>query len=149
MLTILNRLWLIHLEHVNRGASERRDTDEECTDPAKVCRPAVAARLKEKHNASGFWVDPAEIASLVKIATVAGECQVRGSVNAAVLSRHDMFDMKGADARLLLREMAVLAPSACTEADLPPYRGVHPTFFFFRRRRALDFSTVRKWMICT
>ena len=59
----------------------------------KVVRPSVAAWMKQGCHFARHGIDPGQIGTFMKIASVAGKRQIVGFVETAVLFRNDVFDV--------------------------------------------------------
>jgi hypothetical protein len=86
--------------------------------------PLVASGVKERHEVTAHRVDAREVWSLMEIASVAGQRKIVRSVGAAVLLRHDMFDVMGKVA-VLLAEKTILAMVVCPLSNEIPRGGIH------------------------
>ena len=51
--------------------------------------------MEQRNNRLGFWVDARQIGPFVSVASITGKRQAGGIVGAAVLFRHDMFQVEG------------------------------------------------------
>ncbi len=71
--------------------------------------PLLRARVKQGDEAAGFGVDTCEVRSLMKVAVVAGERQIREVVAAAMLPSYDVFDVECGERRGGLRQTAIFA----------------------------------------
>ena len=74
----------------------------------EVFRPFVLARMKERRDMAGCWVDSRQVGTFFQIAASAGECKVVEASWSAVLPDDNVFGVESAAERPL-RQVAVLA----------------------------------------
>jgi hypothetical protein len=108
-----------------------------------MLRPLMAARVEKPDDPSGARITPRDVRPLMVVAGEAGERQVLGRSQSAVLAREDVVNLKG-EFIVLLRHLAVLADAPGAPPDQTFEAKVHSRAqlavrTFFRAWRALDF----------
>ena len=66
--------------------------------------------MKQRHQLTRLRIDARKIGSLVQIAPIAGQREVRGMVAAAMLSGDNVFYVEEREWQCCLRELAVFTP---------------------------------------
>lgn len=115
----------VHREDGDSRSADRRPADNQRSDPVEVILPCVLARIEEAGHLTGFGINSGQVRALVQIAVVAGECEVRWIVAAAVLPCDDVLDMEGDERHVRLRETAVLTAVRSPAADQPSDGRIH------------------------
>ena len=101
--------WSIHVEEANRCAPCWRQSDDTSATDREVSAPSISTGMEQWHHSAALGIDAGEVWPFVRVAAVTSEREIAGIVGAAVLFRHDMFDMKGNERGRLLRDVAILA----------------------------------------
>jgi hypothetical protein len=83
----------------------------------EVFRPFVLARMKERRDMAGRWVDSRQVGTFFQIAAPSGECKVVEASWSAVLPGDNVFGVESAAERPL-RQVAVLAAIASASPNL-------------------------------
>ena len=91
---MLDAIWMIDVQNVNRRSSLRRIAHQERAIPVKMLIPDVVARMKETRDCPGGRVDARDIGSLVGIAVETTRCQIVGRCLSAVLLRDNVVDLR-------------------------------------------------------
>src|SRR5262249_3739975 len=117
-----NTQWVIHVEHVDGDAANRRAPHNIGAIQTEMVGPLVPAGMKERCPLSGVRGQSSSIWPLALITPQTGESQIAQDCAAAVLPGNDMLDFEGNRLHkeftrmILLRKQAVFAsvPSTLT-----------------------------------
>jgi len=115
---------VIHGEHVDGGATDRRHPLDTYALKQKVLTPPVAPGVEEGHKLTADGIYAREVRALAKIAAMAGQREVVNVIAPAVLLGDDMLDVVRQLA-VLLAQQAILATVIRSSADKVPRGGVH------------------------
>ena len=74
--------------------------------------PTLVARMKQVRDLAGLRIYAREIGPLVQIAVNSGEGQVLQAIRSPVDFWHNVLDMQGGQGRIVLMQLAILAPVA-------------------------------------
>jgi hypothetical protein len=84
----------------------------------EVIAPVVLTRMEKRYHGVRVGINAGEIRAFIRVAPVTREGESIGRVGAAMLARHDVFDMKGNERRCVLGYAAILAACQDTRAEL-------------------------------
>src|SRR5262245_44659197 len=97
--------------------------------------PLLPAGIKEEYDLACSWIDARQIRTLVQVAAVAGESQIRRFVAAVMLPGYDVLDVESPERRPLHWQAAILAAPSCPFAHQATKLRIHHDAF----RRASSF----------
>src|SRR4051812_19541766 len=102
--------------------------------------PSLLAWVKQRRDYVGLWIDPREVASLMKITFGACQSEVFEIIAAAVFARNDMLDLERDEWGFCLTALAVFTAFRRSLTHSDPKRGIHASRFYAsetdRRNRA-------------
>jgi hypothetical protein len=110
-------LWIVDIQHGDRGAADRGSTDKHESHPFKVALPALSTGIEEADDPVGERVSAAQVWFFVEIAPVAAPAAIVVSVDAAMLLCQDMFEMKTGCGHRVIGNVAVFASATGPFAD--------------------------------
>ena len=87
----------IHIQHADRRPANCGQVGKKASIPCEVFLPRLNARMEKLDDLRGVGIDPGQVRALVQIARDAGEGEVCKVITAAVLFRHDVFDLELGD----------------------------------------------------
>ena len=109
-------LVVVQIQNRNRRPADGCQTHQQRPVPAKVIRPMVASRVKDRHKRLRQGVDAGQIWTPLAIAPRAAQREIGGIIIEPMLRSDNVIDVEcGFVAGL--RELAVFAPTAGTRDD--------------------------------
>jgi hypothetical protein len=90
----LNPRRRIHLQKSNGRPASGRQTDDMRAPQDEMIFPRLPSRMKERNDRTGLMINPREVRALVQVAIVASQGKVRLDRWAAMLTGHDVLDVK-------------------------------------------------------
>ena len=106
---------VVHVEEFNGATSDGSETDDPIPVQEEMFVPVLRSRVKQRdQHAIDFG---RQICAFAKIAPVARKAQIEIVIRPAVLSCHDMFDVKRNERENFLMTSAILAAILGTLAD--------------------------------
>lgn len=92
---------------------------------AEMLFPRVLTWVEKRGNFARFGINAREISTLMRVASIAGQDQIRRLIIATVLARNDVLNVERRKRELLLPEQTVFAAIAGPAKDKRADRGVH------------------------
>jgi len=107
-ISILNGFLVVHLQHLDRRATDRRSSDKPGAVPFKMVRPGVEARVEQASKFAVHRIEPRKVRAFVEIASHTCQREVRLLGLTAMLLGNDVVDLEW-DFRESFGESAVFA----------------------------------------
>jgi hypothetical protein len=115
---------VVHRQYLYGGAPDRACANDVHAFKDEVLRPAITPRMEKRRNLLSQRIDPSQVRTLMQIASVACQREIIRLIGAAVLPRHDVFNMMDQVAVFLVQP-AVLATLASPLPNKVPRRRIH------------------------
>jgi hypothetical protein len=120
-----NTAFFVHVKDEHRGAARGSKPNNHNIGQAELLFPGVLTWVEKSGNFTRFGINAREIGTLMRVASVAGQGQIRGLIIAAVLARNNVLNVEGRKRELLLAEQTIFAAIACSAKDKYADRRVH------------------------
>ena len=96
--------FFVHVEDEHCGAAHGGEADEYNVGQLEMLFPRVLTRVEKRGDLARLGINACEISTFVRVASVAGQGQIRRLIIATVLARNDVLNVERRKRELLLPE---------------------------------------------